>query len=478
MAEKPSWVAKHQMVAYFRCPNTFLLVDQGKLKFEDARTEFQQSLIANTFAWQEQVKATAAPVVFAPGAPPPFTGDVTVFGDLPTFTNSALRIRGRPYGIEIASGALYPIEVKFHKDVQHLDRLMLAFGWMLLEPRRSREVAPEGRLVLCRNWQQVEVAVPLAPDVFAEVHDLLADIRKVRKDGTRRWCSCPTCSLVFEEFRTTWVQQQRNISTIFGIDRVFFHALQSIGCCKWDDLLELDPADVVTRFRERERKVYVSERQVESWQLHARAFIDDKPMLADDPEPFPRLNHYIVLDLEYESRELNDRNMIWLIGTAEVGNGPTKYKSWWAENPAQEKAALQGLQRFLNKNSKVPIVTWNGKSADIPVAEKRASAYGLSEISGALRTRHLDLFDWVRASFRLPTPTLDLKSVSEAFGFEKVSRIRSGMEAVGLYHNFLRSHDPKLKKKLSEYNQDDLDGLAIAVDGLARLVEMAETPAR
>ena len=197
VAEQVGWVSKSKMVMYYRCPYAFFLVDTGRVRWEEAHTDFQRSLVEKTVAFQEEVKASALPVLSAlpvvpvPTALPALEGDITIIGDLPTFKNNGLRILGRPnWCIHMAKGALYPIEVQFHKDVQHVDKLRLAFCWMLLQPKRKRAVEPEGRLVLCRNWEQVEVSVPLVHDLFTEVHDLLADVRRARKEGVEarnRW---------------------------------------------------------------------------------------------------------------------------------------------------------------------------------------------------------------------------------------------------------------------------------------------------
>jgi hypothetical protein len=130
VAEQVGWVSKSKMVMYYRCPRAFFLVDTGRVKWEEVHTDFQRSLVEKTIAFQEQVKASALPVVLGPSALSPFEGEFTITGDLPTFKNYGLRILGRPSGIEVAKGALYPIEVHLHKDVQHVDKLRLAFCWM------------------------------------------------------------------------------------------------------------------------------------------------------------------------------------------------------------------------------------------------------------------------------------------------------------------------------------------------------------
>jgi hypothetical protein len=61
-------------------------------------------------------------------------------------------------------------------------------------------VEPEGRLVLCRNWEQVEVSVPLVADLFTEVHDLLADVRRARKEGVEaRIRGCSICRDLYKD---------------------------------------------------------------------------------------------------------------------------------------------------------------------------------------------------------------------------------------------------------------------------------------
>jgi hypothetical protein len=62
--------------------------------------------------------------------------DITILGT-PLFENKQLKLRGCPDGIDAASGALYPIEIKSHREPIHLDRLELAFYWLLLQPHRT-----------------------------------------------------------------------------------------------------------------------------------------------------------------------------------------------------------------------------------------------------------------------------------------------------------------------------------------------------
>jgi hypothetical protein len=111
-------------------------------------TPFQQSLICGGHAYQELVEQLATPVVIEPGALGRLLGtDITILGT-PAFEGRKLKLRGRPDGIDAAGGALYPIEIKSHRAPTHLDRLELAFYWLLLRPHRTRPTDPSGVLIL------------------------------------------------------------------------------------------------------------------------------------------------------------------------------------------------------------------------------------------------------------------------------------------------------------------------------------------
>jgi hypothetical protein len=72
-----------------------------------------------------------------------------------------------------------------------MDRLGLAFYWRLLEPYRTRDVEPHGRIILRRaQASREEVPVPITANLLAEVELLLRELRHTRRYGAQPQLGC------------------------------------------------------------------------------------------------------------------------------------------------------------------------------------------------------------------------------------------------------------------------------------------------
>jgi PD-(D/E)XK nuclease superfamily len=161
LAARRQWVSKTDLSRWYRCPYAFWLLESGQMRFEETVSPFQMSLIHAGQDYQELVEQSATPVAISPAdLPTLLETDVTILGT-PLFENKQLRLRGCPDGIDAARGALYPIEIKSHRAPTHLDRLELAFYWLLLQPHRTRPMPPAGMLILRHDGKPVRVEVPV-----------------------------------------------------------------------------------------------------------------------------------------------------------------------------------------------------------------------------------------------------------------------------------------------------------------------------
>ena len=108
---------------------------RGLIDFEDTITEQQALLVEEGIKFQAGVEATAIPLTVKPAELRRLFAQESIhlFG-APVLKNQKLKIKGKPDAIETAKGALLPVEVKSHKDIQRSDELELAFHWMLLVP--------------------------------------------------------------------------------------------------------------------------------------------------------------------------------------------------------------------------------------------------------------------------------------------------------------------------------------------------------
>jgi predicted RecB family nuclease len=453
----PSWVTKSDVTNYVRCPYAWWLLDQGKINAADTVDEFQLKLMHEGIAFHERVEAEAAPLELGPdeGLNDLFEEGLTLLGT-PLFENDELHIRGCPDGIETAGGALLPIEVKSHKDVQRLDELELAFYWLLLEPQRTRHVAePSGFVILRRNGEQERVEVPITPQRLKQVQELIRDVRKARSRGVRpRVCGCAVCSSVRRDEVARVTERNKDLTLLFGIGSVYAPILERAGIRSWELLLARDSADVVKRLKR--RKQYVSVAEVDRWKHHAESWRTRKPVFFGSgpcvEEPF------IALDLEYS---LN--GLIWLVGASVVDGKESEYLFAWSDDRAAEIDALRQLDELVGARPELPLVTWSGTGADLPRLSAASAKLVLPHLPSALHERHVDLFTYMRRSLRLPRTGLDLKSVATYFGIPRLSPIRDGLEAEMLYGRYLTERKPKkraeLRSALRDYNRDDLDAL-------------------
>ncbi len=249
------------------------------------------------------------------GLPGLLKTDVTILGT-PLFEHPGLTLRGCPDGIDAAGGALYPIEIKSHRVATRLDRLELAFYWLLLEPQRTRRrVKPAGVLILRRDGQPFRVDVPITDAMLGMVREMIGEVRAARRNGvTPRVCGCVVCTRARRDEVIQSVTERKDVSMILGVGPVYSAALEKIGYSRWDTITDCDPGKVVQGIRDTGAKG-CGPAQVRPWQMHARAFASG--LLVLDPEArWPVTRPYIALDLEYDT--LRDKGLIWLTGAAVV----------------------------------------------------------------------------------------------------------------------------------------------------------------
>jgi predicted RecB family nuclease len=461
----PNWVSKTDLTRYLRCPYAFYLLDRGLVAFEDTVNEQQARLIQEGVAFQAEVEA-AVPITSEFTELPGLATQesIRLFG-VPVFENVALEIYGKPDAVDTAEGALFPVEIKSHKDIRCSDELELAFYWMLLEPYRTKTTSPRGYLLLRRNGVDEQVDVEIRPHRFDQVRQLLQDIREARRCGVQpRICECTVCSGVMRDVILRITHDNKDLTLIWGVGRATENRLQEMGIKNYDDLLAEDSSRIVEALRDRGR--YVSPVQVDQWKQHARSYRTSRPVVFG--EPLTLDGPFLALDLEYEPGQV-----IYLVGVCLLGSGGREYIALWADTPAQEKSNLRRLSEIVAANPLLPVVTWYGNGADIPQLRNAAQRLELGQALDMVESRHLDLYQHARNAVRLPIPQLKLGHVARYFAIPKISRIREGLEALSVYQEYRRSQDEDkriaLKTDLLEYNRDDLEALVGVAGRLAAL---------
>jgi predicted RecB family nuclease len=471
------WVTKTDLTRYVRCPYAFWLIDSGEIAFEETIDEFQAALLTQGNEFQELVEASATPVILGPEELKGLLEtEITLLGT-PLFENRAMHIRGRPDGLVTAGGALLPIEVQSHRDVQPLDELELAFYWLLLEPHRTRDdVEPEGRLILRRDGRPVPVSVPITADRLDRVRLLLDRIRDARRHGVLpRVCGCRVCATLRRDEVLASVTRRKDLSMIHGVGYVYSDVLQSFGYKTWEGLVDGDPATLAEHFS-KEGYPNVNINVIRRWALHARSYQAQTPVLADDAYELPIGDRFLALDLEYQPawRPGQRGAGIWLIGVCLVAGEDCEHEFLWADMPHMEAQNLRRLVALVEAHPDTPVVTWSGTSADVPMLRRAAERHGLEGHLTTLVERHVDLYAWTLSNLRLPIPRLAEKDVSSYFGVTRISDVYDGLQALLLYWQYLETRKGSIKKRLLDYNRDDVDSLIELVGRIRELAAPAE----
>jgi predicted RecB family nuclease len=125
---------------------------------------------------------------------------------------------------------------------------------------------------------------------------------------------------------------------------------------------------------------------------------------------------------------------------------------------------------LLRRHPELPVVTWAGWGADLPRIDAAAVRLGLQDVAAEITARHFDAYQWALNYLRMPTLSLSLKETSRYLGFRPSSNVLDGLDALTLYHDWLKSRDDKIRAQLTEYNRDDLDALALTINRFRELV--------
>ena len=451
------------MVAYLRCPYAFWLVDTGQIQFSETLSSNGPRLLAEGEAFEEEVLANTTPL-------PPNTDfrsliakDVSVLGLPEIYRNQDLRIMGRPDGVRTSNGALFPIEIKSHRDVSKTDELELAFYWLLLEPyRKLKGIQPRGYVITRRDGDEVLREVALRPRRFDEVATILEAIREAREHGVKpRICSCPYCHNALRTGTLKEYLDAKDLTWIWGIGRQYASELERLGLRSYEDLLSADQDQVAAKLRM--RGYSVSSQMVAHWSQHAQSYQAARPVVfGRDRCDFRNM---LVLDLEY------DRH-IWLIGICAIVRGRREYAFLWADSRSEERKNILTLLDRIENAVSMPLVTWSGLSADLPQLRGALERLRIQRSGDTLSANHLDLFSFMRLNVRLPIPGFGLKDVAEHFRISRQSPIVDGLEANMRYATYRRARGKtktKLRQELLRYNKDDLDSLVKVLGRLRNL---------
>ena len=159
------------------------------------------------------------------------------------------------------------------------------------------------------------------------------------------------------------------------------------------------------------------------------------------------------LFFDIESDPLRDFD--YLFGIFIVENNRPEYRAFFAESPDDLPKIWKEFLSFLESYSDAPIFHYGRFESE--VLHRFGERYGWSVFFDAgLDGRLVDLLYVMRPAIVFPLAFYSLKDIATYIGFAWRAHDASGANSVLWFEDWLKSKDPALKKKILDYNEDDV----------------------
>lgn len=189
----------------------------------------------------------------------------------------------------------------------------------------------------------------------------------------------------------------------------------------------------------------------------------------DDPAGID-LSSTLFLDTETTGLAGGTGTLPFMIGAGRFTPDGFVTSQLFTRNPAEERAQLDELDRMLAGITS--IVTYNGKSFDIPILKTRYVMNAMPSPFADLV--HFDLLPLSRRLWRRRLENRSLKDIeTEVLGFSRSQLEVPGWKVPVIYFNYLRTGDPSQLAGVFYHNAIDIQSLAAL---FLYMNDMAEHP--
>jgi uncharacterized protein YprB with RNaseH-like and TPR domain len=186
------------------------------------------------------------------------------------------------------------------------------------------------------------------------------------------------------------------------------------------------------------------------------------------------LSRAVFIDLETTGLSGGAGTVAFLVGLAFFDLGAFQVRQFLLTSYAAERALLAAVAECFEDADL--IVTYNGKTFDVPVMETRWVFHRMELPLDGIP--HFDMLHPARRLWKMRTPESDLEeggcrlsTLERAlFDVRRVGDV-SGFEIPGRYFQFLRNGDPRPLEPVLEHNRLDLVSLAAVTAHAVRLAE-------
>lgn len=209
--------------------------------------------------------------------------------------------------------------------------------------------------------------------------------------------------------------------------------------------------------------------QQSRFELHplSQATLALPPQMARDFRADVAANDLLFFDLETTGLGSSEQTYPFLIGAAGADGSSALLSTWFADTPASEEDMLRA---FIAMAENKVLVSFNGKSFDLPLVIRRAEKYGIAQ--RLKNNLHIDLFHTIRRIFpEKPARLIDAET--RLLGFTRTGDL-AGAAVAQAYFEYLRFGDTELRRQIMQHNESDV----LSLVSLMRKVAEAFAEAR
>lgn len=180
------------------------------------------------------------------------------------------------------------------------------------------------------------------------------------------------------------------------------------------------------------------------------------------------ISEFIFLDTETTGLSGGTGTMPFMIGAARFVGDQFVLEQFFLRNPSEEKAQLAALSEFVNGAK--AIVSYNGKSFDLPIINTR---YILNRLSNPFdEMDHIDLLHITRRVWKRRLKQCNLGNIEkEILEFYRTSEDIPGYLVPEFYRNYIADGDASQIAGIFYHNEIDVISLSALFTTLAAILE-------
>ena len=393
----------------------------------------------------------------------------------------------------IRAGSAYIYQAVFSADGWHgiadflerIDRpsLLRPWSYQVLDTKLARHPRPEHALQLCFYSHALGQIQKVEPEVAYVVLGTrerfpvrLANVSAYYRRLKRRFElavagrsqtapypveHCPLCD--FRASCEDWWRREDHLVRVAGIRRDQIGRLGPTGITT---LTKLAKADRETRIPKMPTTTFEGLRQQAALQLERQRSgkIEWRELPIQDGCGFLRLPKLsrgdIVLDLEGHPFFEPARGLHFLFGVLTLDAGEPRYEPFWVHDRDGERRALETFVDFVHgRLSRYPdLHVYHFGAYELVAIKQLMGEYATreSQVDDLLRRKtFVDLHTVFRQALRAGVPSYSLKELEGLFGFIRSAPVRSGMDAVLEYEQWIETRDNGGLVRIAAYNEED-----------------------